>query len=122
MGIAESLRRLIAAFIDILQTRAELITIEVEEEVVRYFSYLMFSLAALFFLGVACLLIVLLVVILYWDTYRITALSLLIALFVGAGLYFGWWVRRHYRHKPKLLGSSLTELSKDIAALKPPLR
>ncbi|HEX2529905.1 MAG TPA: phage holin family protein [Burkholderiaceae bacterium] len=119
MGVADSLARLAATFIAIVRTRAELAAVEIEEEALRYFSYLLLALAAMFFFGLAILLVILLVVAVYWDTHRIGVLSSLIALFAVAGIWLGLKVRNSYRYKPGLLGQTLVELSKDIETLKP---
>jgi uncharacterized membrane protein YqjE len=118
MAIAESITRLVATFIAILQTRAELVAVEVEEEALRYFSYLLFALVAMFCLGVAIMLAILLIVAIYWDTHRIGVLVTLISLFAAAGVFIGWQIYYRYRHKPHLLEHTLTELSRDIETLK----
>lgn len=118
MAIAESVTQLVATFVAILQTRAELVAVEVEEEALRYFSFLLFSLTAMFCIGVAILLAILLVVALYWDTHRIGVITTLIALFAVAGAIISWRLRYRLRHKPQLLVHTLTELSRDIDTLK----
>jgi uncharacterized membrane protein YqjE len=122
MGFTDSVARLVATFIAVLQTRAELATVEIEEEALRYFVYLMMALAAMFFAGVAILLVILLVVALYWDEHRIGVLLTLIALFAIASAAVGVKLRDRYRRKPSLLGHTLVELSRDVEALKPPTR
>lgn len=118
MGITDSLSRLTSTFVAVIQTRAQLAAVEVEEEALRYFTYLLMALAAMFFLGVATLLIIFLVVALFWDTHRVPVLLTLIALFIiGAGV-LGVQLRNRYRQKPSLLGHTMVELSRDIEALK----
>lgn len=119
MVIAESVARLAASLLAIAQTRVELAATEVEEETLRYFSYLILSLAALFCLGIAVVLGVLLLIVLYWDSHRIGILSTLIVLFGIASAAIGLHVRRKYLFKPKLLGHTLTELSRDSDMLQP---
>lgn len=120
MVIAESAARLGATLLAIVQTRVELAATEVEEESLRYFSYLILSLAALFFLGIAVVLGVMLLVVLYWDTHRVGILSTLMILFGIAGLAIGLRVRSNYRFKPKLLGHTLNEMTRDAQILQPP--
>lgn len=120
MVIAESVARLAASLLAIAQTRVELAATEVEEESLRYFSYLILSLTALFFLGVALVLGAMLLIVLYWDSHPVGILSVLMALFGLAGLIIGMRVRSKYRYKPKLLAHTLTELSRDTDMLRPP--
>ncbi|MES2935999.1 MAG: phage holin family protein [Pseudomonadota bacterium] len=114
MAIIESATRLASGFIGILHTRLELAAIEVEEETLRFFGYLLFALLALFCLGVAILLGVLLIVVLFWDTHRVPVLIGLMAFFSVASLLIGLGIRRNYMRKPRLLAFTLTELKKDI--------
>lgn len=119
MVLAESAARLAATLLAIAQTRVELVATEVEEESLRYFSYLLLSLAAMFCLGVAIVLGVMLIVVLYWESNRIGVLATLTVLFALAAAMIGMRVRRQYRLKPKLLTHTMTELSRDTEMLQP---
>lgn len=120
MVLAESAARLAASLIGIIQTRVELIATEVEEESLRYFSSLMMALSALFCIGVAILLGVALVLVLYWDTHRVGILLALTILFALAGVVIGMRMRSRHRLKPGLLSHTMTELSRDAELLQPP--
>lgn len=122
MAIVESLSRLAGTFIVILQTRLELITVEMEEESLRLFSYLLLALAAMFCLAMALLLGVLLIVVLYWDTQRLTVLISLMVFFALSCATIILGIRLHYRMKPKMLTHTLKELSRDIERLQPDTR
>jgi uncharacterized membrane protein YqjE len=121
MVIAESVTRLAATLVAIVQNRVQLAATEIEEESLRYFSYLIYSLAAMFCLGVAIVLGVLLIVVLYWDTHRTGILLALMLLFGAAGVALAWWVRMQYRLRPALLAHSVRELSRDQELLRPPV-
>ena len=120
MLFAESLSRLAATLLAIAQNRAELVATEVEEESLRYFSYLMLSLAAMFCLGIAVVLGVLLAVVLYWESHRIGILVTLTGVFALIGIMLALHVRKLYRLKPKLLGATIAELGRDTELLQPP--
>lgn len=115
--ITESVARLAATLLAMARTRVELIATEIEEESLRYFSCLIGSLAALFCAGMATVLGVLLVVVLYWETHRVGVLLTLIALFALAAMMLGLRVRNQYRGKPKLLAHTMMELSQDADLL-----
>jgi uncharacterized membrane protein YqjE len=119
MVLAESAARLAASLLAILQTRVELVAAEVEEESLRYFSYLLLSLAALFCLGVALVLGAVLLVVLFWDTHRVGILLVLIALFGLAAALLALRLRRRYQVKPPLLAHTMMELARDREALQP---
>ncbi len=114
--------RLTGTLIGLLQTRLELATVELEEEALRFFSYLLFTLIALFCLGMTVLLGALLIVVIFWDTHRITVLVALIATFGLSSILIGLGVRSRYRNKPKMLSDTLSELGKDIECLNPDQR
>ncbi len=118
MAIIDSASRLLATFIATIHTRAALVAIEVEEEALRYFSYLMLALGAMFCGFITMLLAIFLIVAMYWDTHRIGVLATLIAIFGGACAVLAWTIISRYRHKPQLLGHTLSELSKDVDMLK----
>lgn len=113
MAIADSLARLASTLVSIVQTRLELATVELEEELQRLLSYLMMAVAALFCLGVSLLLGIFLIVVLYWDTHRIAAMLSLIALFGVTSLLLAWGLRRNFQKKPKFLTHTLNEFKRD---------
>lgn len=119
MMIAESASRLAATLLAIVQNRVELASTELEEESLRYFSCLMLSLAAMFCMGIAVVLGVILAVVLYWESQRVAILAGLMMLFGVAALMIALRVRRQYQAKPRLLGHTMAELSRDSELLQP---
>jgi len=119
MIFAESATRLAATLLAIVQTRIELASTEIEEESLRYFTYLMLSLAAMFFLGIAIVLGTILLVVLYWENNRTGILLTLTLLFAIVGIAFGLRVRSQYRQKPKLMTDTMKELAHDADMLQP---
>lgn len=117
MAIMGSVSRLAGTLIGMLQTRLELAAVELEEETQRFFFYFLWALGALFCLCMAIMLSVLLIVVAFWDTYRIAVLVALIAVFGLAALMTALGIRKNYRLKPKLLSHTLSELDKDVAQL-----
>jgi uncharacterized membrane protein YqjE len=118
--IAESVARLAASLLAVARTRLELAATEVEEETLRYFSYLILSLAALFCLGIAIVLGTILLVVLYWDSHRIAVLAALMAIFGIIGLAIGLHVRVKFLFRSRPLAHTLAELSRDSEMLQPP--
>jgi uncharacterized membrane protein YqjE len=119
VAIGESLSRLAGSCITILRTRLELISVEVEEEALRFISSVIFVLAAMFCTGMAVLLGVVLILVIYWDTARLPVLIALMAFFALSGAAIAMGMRRHYRMKPRMLAHTLSELSRDIEQLTP---
>lgn len=116
MAISDSLGQLAATLSSIVRTRLELAAVELEEEFAHFSSGLIWSLTALFFAGIAILLVILTVVAVFWDTaYRYTVLLALIAIFGLLSLGIGLRLRAQFRNKPRFLSHSLAELKKDAS-------
>ena len=118
MSFTENAGRLGATLVAMIQTRAELAAVEVEEESLRFLSYMVRALLALLLVGIAVVLGVFLVILLFWDSYRIEAVVGLMALLLGASAWLGMRVRADIRNKPRLLGATMAEIHKDLAAAK----
>jgi len=84
-GLFESLRRLLATTLGIAQVRLELFGTELEAEKLRLFDALWRAALGLLLLGVALVLAVGFVLMLFWDGYRLPALAVTTLLFVAAG-------------------------------------
>jgi uncharacterized membrane protein YqjE len=112
-GLLASLTALAATLVAIAHTRLDLLSSDLEEERSHLMSLLVLSLSALFFIGFGVLLATLLVVVAFWDTYRLPVLALLTGMFLAAGIT-AWRVALHKaRTKPKLFAASMSELLKD---------
>jgi uncharacterized membrane protein YqjE len=118
MAITDSIARFGTSLLETLRTRLELASVEIEEEFGRYANYVLLSIIGLFCGFVTLLLLILLVLILYWDTHRVVALLSLIALFASATVAILVSIKRALKNKPRLLAASLNELEIDIQSLR----
>ncbi len=112
-GLLASLTTLAATLVAIAHTRLDLLSSDLEEEREHLLSLLVLSLSALFFLGIGVLLATLLVVVAFWDTYRLPVLAVLTGMFLAAGITAWRIVLHKARTKPKLFAASMSELLKD---------
>lgn len=112
-GLFESLSMFGATFVAIVQTRLELLSVDLEEEREHLFSLLLTALAAIFFLGVAVVLVAILIAVAFWENHRLLVLGILAGVFVAAGIAAWAYFMHRVRTKPKLLTSTLSELRKD---------
>jgi uncharacterized membrane protein YqjE len=112
-GLLESLRDLAATFIALVQTRIEIFASEVDEERTRLARITVLALTALFCLGLAIVLLVLLVAVVFWDEHRLLAVGLLAAFFALCGLGALLSLRSTVRKRPRFLSATLAELRKD---------
>ncbi len=118
MAIFESVGRLGATFLAMTETRLELAAVEIEEEWQRVLGYLMLGLLSLLLFGIALLLVAVVVILIFWDTYRIPAAIGMAVLFGMAGAYFLASVKSSIASKPRLLGATIGELNKDVNYLR----
>lgn len=118
MAIAHTLGRMAATLVAIVHTRLELAAVEMEEESLRFLSYLALAMLALLCIAIGVVLAAFLVIVLFWDTHRIAAIAIAAGGFAALGLLVGLGVRSSFRHKPKLLSFTLAELNKDLASMK----
>jgi uncharacterized membrane protein YqjE len=110
-------RRMLATAVAVVHTRAELLTTELQEEVQRAASILLWSIVALFFASLTVLMIALTVLIVFWDTHRVLAAVLISAAFVAMAAGAALYARSVARAKPQFLSGTLGELKRDRAML-----
>jgi uncharacterized membrane protein YqjE len=112
-GLLTSLADLAATMLAIVQTRIELLSVELEQERDHVISLLVMSLIALFCFGVGLVLIIIAIVMANWETHRVAALSMISGFFLMAGIAVWVYSRHKLKTKPVILTTTLSELSKD---------
>lgn len=118
-GIVESFKALLLTFVSSLYTRLEIATTELEEERERLEQLVLLGVAAVFCLCMGVLLVSLLLIALAWDTpYRMLVFSGVTALYLIAGICLGLILRAKVKSKPRLFGTTLSELAKDYESLR----
>jgi uncharacterized membrane protein YqjE len=117
----ESLKRMAGTLLAIFQTRLELFSLEMEEERLNIEQMLLYGSIALFFFGLAILLLTIFIVVLLWDSYRLPMLGSFTGLYFVAGLVAWDALRRVAREKSKLFSASLAALADDRDQLAPRL-
>lgn len=118
-GIVQSVRNLAATLLAVFHTRLELLVTEIEEERVRLLQLLLWAAAALFCLGIAVMLLVLLLIALFWDTHRIAVIAALAAAFGAGGIAIALGARGLVQRRSRLFSATLDELARDKDQLRP---
>jgi uncharacterized membrane protein YqjE len=116
-GLLHSLRSLARTFLAIVQTRLEIFASELDEQRALLARIAVLAALAAFCLGLAVILGVLFVVVLFWDTNRLLAIGTLAGAFAAGGLAALLALRAAIARRPKLLSATLAELRKDRAKL-----
>jgi uncharacterized membrane protein YqjE len=118
-GLFASVKTLASTLLGIAQTRLELLASEMEEDRLRMARLMFLSLLAFFFFCLGMVLITLLIIAVFWDTYRLLTIGLIAAIYIGFAVGLAIYVMRELRRKPKLFSASLAEFVKDRAMLEP---
>jgi len=116
-GILDSLRGMVATLVQLVHTRVELFTTELEEEMHRVAMLLLWAVIAIFFGGLFVLMLSMTIIIAVWDTHRLMAAIVMTSLFLAIVLVAGALLVSKLRERTRLLSASLSELRRDGQAL-----
>lgn len=119
-GLLASLRRLLAHGLETFQVRVELLAVELEQEKQRLFDALLWAVLALLLLGIGLLLAVGLLLMLFWDGYRLAVLAGLSLSFLLGAVGVAALARRRLCAPHGMLPDTRAELARDLDALRPP--
>ena len=116
-SLLESLRNLARTFFAIVQTRLEIFASEIDEQRALLARIAVLAGVAAFCLGLAVILFVLFIVVLFWDTNRLLAIGVLAGVFAAGGIAACLMLGAAIRRRPRLLAATLAELRKDRTKL-----
>jgi uncharacterized membrane protein YqjE len=116
-GLIASLQRMLATLLTLAHTRLELVAVEIEEQLRRAASVLLWSVLAIFFGSLTVLLLAITIVIAFWEEHRLLAAGLVTGTFALMAVVAVICILRQLRARPKLLSASVAELARDAAAL-----
>jgi uncharacterized membrane protein YqjE len=111
---------MLTTLVELVHSRLDLVGIELQLEVQRATSLLLWAFAAIVCGIVAVVLLAVTVLIAFWDTHRLLAAGGVTAAFALASLGMALLVRHRVRTRPRLFGATLDELRHDAAALRGP--
>ena len=115
-GLPETLRRLGAAILALLQNRLELLVVELHEDRIRLFEALL-MLIALVALGIFTLMLATAgVVVLIWHQFGVPGLFILCGISLIATVLVGWRLQLRLNNWP-LLSGTMEQLKKDRECL-----
>jgi uncharacterized membrane protein YqjE len=112
-GLTRSVATLLATLTAIAQTRLELLSAELQQEVHRVAEITVWTLIALLSAWMGLFLAALAIIFFFWDTHRLLATAIVTAFFIILAFAAMLVVRGKVRGRPRLLEATLTELAKD---------
>jgi len=116
-GLLDSLRNLARTFLAIVHTRIEIFASELDEERTRLAQITLLAAVAAFCLGLAVILLVFFLVVLFWESDRLLAIGVLAGVFAAGGIAACLGLRAAISKRPKFLSATLAELRKDRTKL-----
>lgn len=119
-GLLGSLRQLAATLLELAQVRLELLSSDIEHEKLRLLGTLLWVALAVLLTGIGLAVLAMLVAVLFWDSHRLLALSLLVLVYLLAAVAAGWQARRRWHTPRGVFATSADELARDRAALNDP--
>jgi uncharacterized membrane protein YqjE len=117
-GLFKSLTNLFATLAVLAQTRLELLTTELQEEVHRARTLVVWTFIAILAAALGLFFGGLTIVIIYWDTHRILAALLVTSSFIAFAVVSAVVLIAKINSRPRFLDATLTELAKDADSLK----
>ena len=118
LGLFDSAKALLATVVAIAHNRLELLSTELQEEIVRVALMLLWGAIGLFFVFLGITFLALVILIAFWDDHRLLAAALLAGLFAALAVVAGVAAVRQIAAKPRPFDASLTELAKDEKELR----
>lgn len=112
-GLFRSLSNLLSTVIGVAQTRLELLTTELQEEIDRAAGFLVWGFIALLCAGVGLVFVGITVIVAFWDTDRVLAAILVTAAFLVLAAIAVVVLVVRIRGRPRLLDATRAELAKD---------
>jgi len=118
--LSESLHGIVDAGLQTVQTRLELLAVELQEEKLRLTGLALNTVLAGLLLGFGLVFLMVFLTVLFWEEHRLLALGISTAVCIGGGLIAASNAARAFRSGTKLFSASLAELARDRAALREP--
>ncbi len=114
-GFFASVRQLLDTLLETAEVRLQLLGTELAQEKRRVFAALLLAATALVCLALALMLFSMVVLLVFWDSYRILAACTLALLFSGACAYLLCRAKERLSTPLGLFEHSLAELQRDRA-------
>ena len=119
-GLLDALRAIGATLNDIVRVRGALFAVEMREEMQRRKQMLVLAVLGVAFLHMAIVVLTLLVVVAFWDTYRLSAIAAMAGLYLLCGSAAFIRLRAEVDASPAPFAATLGELDRDLVDLRSP--
>lgn len=117
-NLLRSLVQLGGTLLATAQTRVELLTTELSEDLERGVRILLWGFVALLAGILGALLAGVTLIVYFWDTHRLGASVGVTLVFLLVAAVAGWIARERLQEKPRVLDATRTELQRDVVGLR----
>ena len=117
-NLLRSLVQLGGTLLATAQTRVELLTTELSEDLERGVRILLWGFVALLAGILGALLAGVTLIVYFWDTHRLGASVGVTLVFLLVAAVAGWIARERLHEKPRVLDATRTELRRDVAVVR----
>lgn len=117
-NLLRSLVQLGGTLLATAQTRVELLTTELSEDLERGVRILLWGFVALLAGILGALLAGVTLIVFFWDTHRLGASVGVTLVFLIVAAVAGWIARERLHEKPRVLDATRTELRRDVTVLR----
>lgn len=117
-GFLGSVKTLASSVLELLHVRVELFALEWHEERERAKHLLVLGVAGVLMLGLGLLLLTFFIIVLFWDSYRLLAIGIVTALYLGGGAWCLLNIRAQVKNHPPPFATSLQEFIEDLRQLR----
>jgi uncharacterized membrane protein YqjE len=112
-GLIGSLRGALSTLVVIAQTRLEIISTELQEEVGRAAELLLWAFVALLAAGIGLFLGALVLIFAFWETHRLLVSLLVMGFFFLLALAAVLVLRARLKSRPRLFEATIAEFARD---------
>ncbi len=118
MGIFDSVKSLLASVVAMAHNRVELLSTELQEELARIVSVLLWSITALLCTIVGLTFVAVLILLSVGESHRALAAGIIAVVFLAVAAGATLYVRGLHKARPRPFDASLSELEKDYDGLR----
>ncbi len=112
-GLVGSLKNGLSTLLAIAQTRLEIISTELQEEVGRAADLLMWAFIALFAAGIGLFLGALVLIFAFWETHRVLVSLLMVGFFFLLAIAAVLVLRAKLKNRPRPFDATIAEFARD---------
>jgi uncharacterized membrane protein YqjE len=112
-GLLHSLTQVFATLVAMAQTRLELLTTELQQEIQQAAQVLLWAFVALFAAGIGLFLAALAVIFAFWDSHRVLVSIIVTGVFFAIAAGAALHLSSKLRSRGRMLDGTLTELARD---------